>query len=83
MTETYRDFELSYDPPPIPIREFDWCATHKQYDPTPMHSYDPPADGHLLLYAPTRELLIAEIEAWYAERAEWEDYRKAAQELMP
>jgi hypothetical protein len=63
----YRDFEGCYDPPPIPIRGFDWHATHKDYDPTPQYLYDPPADGDRLLWAPSRELLIAAIDAWHEE----------------
>lgn len=32
MIETYRDFEISYDPPPIPTRNCDWHWTHKDFD---------------------------------------------------
>lgn len=30
--EPYRGWDISYDPPPIPIRQFDWQGTHPDYD---------------------------------------------------
>lgn len=29
---TYRGWLVRYDPPPIPVRDFDWTATHPDYD---------------------------------------------------
>ena len=28
----YRGYTISYDPPPIPCRKFDWTFCHKDYD---------------------------------------------------
>jgi len=28
----YRNYRIHYDPPPIPIRSFDWHFAHKDYD---------------------------------------------------
>lgn len=28
----YRGWSVDYDPKPIPIRDFDWTATHPDYD---------------------------------------------------
>jgi hypothetical protein len=30
--ETYRDYEIYYDPKPIPDRRSDWNYVHKDYD---------------------------------------------------
>ena len=37
----YRGFTITYDPPPIPIRSFDWAWVHKDYDGEgdPRHGY--------------------------------------------
>lgn len=32
MKETYRNFNIDFDMPPIPIRQFDWCGVHEDYD---------------------------------------------------
>lgn len=32
MTERYRDWFISYDPPPMPFRTCDWQFWHKDYD---------------------------------------------------
>lgn len=29
---TYRGYHISYDPPPIPYRGFDWHFVHQDYD---------------------------------------------------
>jgi len=39
--QTYRGWEISYDPPPIPMRCFDWSALSPDYDA----SYEGPEDG--------------------------------------
>lgn len=31
MTE-YRGYHIYYDPPPIPIRKFDYCFVHRDFD---------------------------------------------------
>jgi hypothetical protein len=69
MTETYRGWTISYDPPPIPIRDFDWRATGPNYDA----SYEGPEDGWVdngeKAEARTRELLLIEIDNWFEENA--------------
>lgn len=30
--EEYRNYTIWYDPPPIPLRKFDWHFTHVDYD---------------------------------------------------
>ena len=40
----YRDWTISWNPKPIPIRTMDYDAVHDDYDPTPMYLYDPPSD---------------------------------------
>jgi hypothetical protein len=32
MKDTYRGWTIHYDPPPIPIRNFDWQAYGPNYD---------------------------------------------------
>ena len=54
--ETYRDFLIDFDPPPIPDRRNDWVATHKDYDG--------PEDDRIFRAA-TLEDLYQEIEDWY------------------
>ncbi|WP_457299134.1 hypothetical protein [Phyllobacterium sp. P5_D12] len=31
MTERYRDFDIHYEPPPIPDRRWDWHYVHVEY----------------------------------------------------
>lgn len=68
--DTYRGWSISYDPPPIPIRTFDWRATGPNYDA----SYEGPEDGWVAsggsVSASTRDGLIAEIDAWITEHCE-------------
>lgn len=32
MTELYRDYKISYDPPPVPTRAWDYQFAHVDYD---------------------------------------------------
>ena len=64
--DTYRGWEISFDYPPIPVRNFDWSATHPNYDPTPFYADDGPSDCRVV-HAATRECVIAEIDAWIEE----------------
>jgi hypothetical protein len=32
MTEKYRGYVITYDPPAIPIRHWDWQYAHEAYD---------------------------------------------------
>jgi hypothetical protein len=35
MNETYRGYRITFDPPPIPDRRFDWHFAHEQFDGAP------------------------------------------------
>lgn len=67
LANSYRGWTLSYDPPPIPTRIFDWCGTGPNFDA----SYEGEEDGYVSngeqVFAPTREALIEEIDAWFEE----------------
>ena len=43
--EDYEDWVITYEKKPIPSRQFDWEATHIDYDGAPIHSGGPPADA--------------------------------------
>lgn len=62
MPDTYRGWSISYDPPPIPARNFDWRATGPDFDA----SWEGEEDGYVhngqQVQAETRELLIVEID---------------------
>ena len=32
LANPYRGYSISYDPPPVPGRQFDWQYVHKDYD---------------------------------------------------
>jgi hypothetical protein len=56
----YREFSLSFDPPPIPVRVCDWHAIHKDYDG--------PEDGRFF-HGPSVSDLLAQIDD-YCDDAE-------------
>lgn len=59
--DTHRGWSISFDYPPIPFRDFDWSATHPDYDGAD------DANDNRHVCASTREGVIAEIDAWCAE----------------
>lgn len=67
--DTYRGWTISYDPPPIPIRSFDWCGTGPNFDA----SWEGEEDGYVSngeqVMAGTRAELIEEIDAWFEEQS--------------
>ena len=65
--DIYRGWSISFDNPPIPCRQFDWSATHPDYDPTPNHVDDGPGDDRIV-HGRTREDVISAIDGWYAEQ---------------
>ena len=67
--KTYRGWTIHYDPPPIPVRSFDWSATHPDYDAEYLGEEDGWQDNGLKASAGTFEELCAEIDAIEAERA--------------
>jgi hypothetical protein len=52
----YKNYRVTYDPPPIPDRSHDWSFVHDEYDGAP-DAYDERAG-----YASSAEAAIAEIE---------------------
>jgi hypothetical protein len=60
---THRGWSISYDPKPIPIRAFDWTATHPDYDASWEGEEDGWVDNGLKVSAATREALCEEIDA--------------------
>lgn len=61
---TYRGWNVSFDPPPIPTRVFDWEATHPDYDGAP--------DGNdsRIAYGASRREVQSAIDEWYADNEE-------------
>jgi hypothetical protein len=57
----YRNFRIDYDPPPIPIRTYDWRYVHEDYDGPADNRY-----GH----APSLEAAKAEIDDWHEEQTQ-------------
>ena len=41
--ETYRGWSISYDPPPIPVRDMDWHFVHPDFDA----SWEGEEDGYV------------------------------------
>lgn len=67
--DTYRGWNVSFDFPPIPCRDFDWSATSPDYDA----SYEGPEDGWVasgeVVHGRTRDAVIAEVDALLSEPA--------------
>lgn len=64
MDTTYRDFIISFDPPPFGsgwANWADWRATHKDYDGT--------EDGndHRYFHGPSEADCKAQVDEWYDE----------------
>ncbi len=62
MTKNYKGWNISFDYPPIPVRDFDWSATSPDYD------CDGDSEGFhccagQAVHAATLEDLYAEIDA--------------------
>ena len=76
MPQTYRGWSIHYDPTPIPIRSFDWTATHPDYDA----SFEDGEwqDNGLVCHAATLADLRGEIDAIEADLAEQEEAERAA-----
>lgn len=62
----YRGWTISYDPPPIPVRNCDWRATGPNYDAWTEGEGEWADNGQKATGA-TREELIADIDAWFEE----------------
>ena len=63
---TYKGWQISFDMPPIPIRDHDWQATSPDYDA----SYEGPEDGWVSsgghVFAGTYQDLLVAIEDYIA-----------------
>lgn len=68
--KTYRGWSINYDPKPIPIRSFDWQATHPDYDASWEGEEDGWVDNGLKCSAATLEELHAEIDE---KQDEWNE----------
>lgn len=68
--DTYRGWTIHYDPPPIPIRDFDWRATGPNYDASWEGEEDGWVDNGEKAEARTRELLLIEIDNWFEENGQ-------------
>ena len=66
----YRGWQIGFDMPPIPCRDFDWSATHPNYEA----SYEGEEDGWVAsgghVTAATYKELLEAIEEWEACAAE-------------
>lgn len=63
----YKGWEIRFDPPPIPVRDFDWVAIHPQYEGWQ-------EDGRyvsngMIVNAPNYDALITEIDDWEYDNA--------------
>lgn len=59
LPDTHRGWSLSFDYPPIPVRDFDWSATHPDYD----------GEGdNRIVHGTDRAAIIAAIDAWYEDQ---------------
>ena len=59
--ETYRNWRIHYDPPPIPSRACDWHFAHSDFDGAP------DANDNRCGHAESLEAAKAEIDAWIEE----------------
>lgn len=69
VADTYRGWAIHYDPPPIPIRSFDWTATGPDFDADYQGEEDGFVGNGQQVSAPTRDALVAEIDAWFEEQS--------------
>lgn len=63
---TYRQFRIGYDPPPIPVRDFDWYFVHEDYDGAP------DSGDSRCGYAASKLAAMGEVD-WFWSEAEYED----------
>lgn len=61
--DTHRGWVISFEYPPIPCRDFDWAATHPDYDGAD------DANDNRVVHGRTREAVIAEIDAWHEDQS--------------
>jgi hypothetical protein len=57
IPDRYKGWLVSFDHPPIPCRQFDWSATHPDYDGAE------DSNDERVIQAATRDELVAAIDA--------------------
>lgn len=67
LSDKHRGWSLSFDFPPIPVRDFDWSATSPDYD-CDCDDEGFHATSGAVVHGPTRAAVIAEIDAWYLDQ---------------
>lgn len=72
--KTYRGFHIEYNPPPIPSRQFDWHATHPDFEADWKGEEDGWVGSHPSFNAPSEKELREEIDAYYIECADSYDH---------
>lgn len=65
--ETHKGWEISHNPPPVPIRSFDWIAVHPDYEAWTEDGEW--VSNNLILHAANKRELFAEIDEWELENA--------------
>jgi hypothetical protein len=66
--DIYKGWEISYNPPPIPVRSYDWIAMLPEYEAwTEAGCW---VSNGLCLHAPNRAELTHNIDEWEAEMAD-------------
>ncbi len=56
-----RGWQIDYSPPPIPCRDFDYVATHPDFDGAP------DANDSRQVFSRTINGVVAEIDGWYED----------------
>lgn len=62
--DDHRGWQIDWAPPPIPTRNFDYVATHPDYDGAP------DSGDSRQVFSATINGVVAEIDAWYEEYGE-------------
>lgn len=65
--QEYRDWTVTFDPTPLPVRDFDWVGIHRDYDAT--MDDGKLIDSGLKVHGSTLAEVIAAIDAAEAEYA--------------
>lgn len=65
--ETYKKWDICHNPAPIPIRAFDWVATHRDYEAWTEDGVW--VSNGLCVHAPNRKELLEAIDEWELENA--------------
>lgn len=66
--QTHKGWVLNYNPPPIPVRSFDWVAIHPDYEAWTEDGEW--VSNNLSLHAPNKKELLLAIDEWELEMAD-------------